>query len=381
MTKLVRSLPIALAKRSTEASWLDGILDRAWRAGIAIMAAIAIVLFLQLGRPIFAPVLTAILIGLVFGPIADMLEARGVKPALSAAVVVLAFLGIILASILLFSGPLSEWARRIPDIWVKLRSAIEGVSGPLESLSSLQKDLREALGTDTAINVAVQDGGPAQDVALMAPALLGEVLVFLGALYFFLASRHRLRVAVLSWCYTRKVRWRTAHVFRDMENQISQYLLAIGSINLGVGLLTTLALWAIGVPTPLVWGTLAGLANFVPYLGQLLMFGTLLVVGVGTQQGAVMIFLPLIAYAIINFAADQIIFPHLVGRALTLNPFVIFVSIITWIWIWGPLGSLVAVPSLLLLQSIALHLFPHPAAEPLPALAARRRVLANAPTK
>jgi hypothetical protein len=87
-------------------------------------------------------------------------------------------------------------------------------------------------------------------------------------------------------------------------------------------------------------------------------------VGLGTHTDLAGIILPVVAYAAINLTADQIIFPHLVGKALTLNPFIIFVSIAFWLWMWGPMGGFIAVPTLLDLQSIIMHIFPSTAAVP-----------------
>jgi hypothetical protein len=88
------------------------------------------------------------------------------------------------------------------------------------------------------------------------------------------------------------------------------------------------------------------------------MLAVLFAVGLGTYTDWVQILLPVAAYAAINVTADQLIFPHLVGKALTLNPFIIFVSIAFWMWLWGPMGGFVAVPSLLVLHSFIMHVFP-----------------------
>ena len=104
------------------------------------------------------------------------------------------------------------------------------------------------------MTVKVQDGGPVQDVALMAPSVLADVLLFLFGLYFFLATRHNIRVSVLSLCFSRRMRWRSAHVFRDVELKISRFLLSATAINSGVGVVTSLAMWAFGMPSPLLWG-------------------------------------------------------------------------------------------------------------------------------
>jgi predicted PurR-regulated permease PerM len=274
------------------------------------------------------------------------------------------FLGIIGLAIMLFAAPLAEWIARGPLLWEKLRVQLAGLQEPLETLSGIQEQLKSVMGGDPAMTVEVQDGGPVQDVALMAPALLADVLLFLAGLYFFLATRHHIRFSVLSLCFSRRMRWRAAHIFRDVELKVSRFLISAALINFGVGVATALAMWALGMPSPLLWGALAAILNFIPYVGQAVMFAILFAVGLGTHTDLAGIILPVIAYAAINLTADQIIFPHLVGKALTLNPFIIFVSIAFWLWMWGPMGGFIAVPTLLVLQSIIMHIFPSTAAVP-----------------
>jgi predicted PurR-regulated permease PerM len=123
-------------------------------------------------------------------------------------------------------------------------------------------------------------------------------------------------------------------------------------------------MWAIGMPSPLLWGGLAAVLNFIPYIGQAIMLAILFAVSLGTHSDPISILLPVVVYAAINLTADQVLFPHLVGKALTLNPFIIFVSIAFWMWLWGPMGGFVAVPSLLVMQSIIMHVFPSTAGVP-----------------
>jgi len=329
-------------------------------AHLATVAAggIAIIVALGLGKVILAPIFLAIVVGLVFGPVADALERRGMPPALSAAVVVTAFLALIGIAITFFAGPISEWVGRAPIIWQKLQAQMSVLKGPLESLTSMQDQIKSVMGTGAAVTVEVKDGGPVTDLALMVPSIVADALLFLAGLYFFLATRHSIRIAVLSLCFSRRTRWRAAHVFRDVELKVSQFLLWSSAINLGVGVLTTIALWALGMPSPLLWGVLAGLMNYIPYIGQAVMYAVLFVVGLGTEPTLLGALGPVAAYGVINFSADQFVFPHLVGKQLTLNPFIIFCSAAFWLWLWGPLGALIAVPSLLILQSLILHIFP-----------------------
>lgn len=347
----------ALPKTMTDAQF-ERILGNAARVALILLGALAFAAALAMGKMILAPIALAIVVGLMFGPVADAMEHRGIPSALSSGFVVLLFLGIIGVASMLFAAPLAEWVARGPLLWEKLRVQLAGLQQPFETLGAIQEQIKSVMGGDPAMTVEVQDGGPMQDVAMMAPTLLADVLLFLAGLYFFLATRHNIRFSVLSLCFSRRMRWRAAHIFRDVELKVSKFLISAALINLGVGVATALAMWALGMPSPILWGALAAVLNFIPYVGQAVMFVVLFAVGLGTHTDLFGIIMPVVAYAAINLTADQIIFPHLVGKALTLNPFIIFVSIAFWLWMWGPMGGFIAVPILLVMQSIMMHIFP-----------------------
>jgi predicted PurR-regulated permease PerM len=337
--------------RDMNEAQFERLLLAASRLGILLIASVVVVAALMAGRVIMLPVALAIIVGLMFGPVADRVESRGISPAISAAIVVIAFLAIILGSIALFAVPLSEWVARAPLIWEKFRTELMSWREPLEALGSLQDQIKTVLGGGAAMTVSVEEGNPVTDLAFLAPAILAEILVFLVSLYFYLATREHIRVSILSLCISRRLRWRTAHVFRDVESKVSRFLLTVTMLNIGVGVVMTLATWWLGLPSPLLWGALAGVLNYIPYVGQAIMLVILFAVGMATQPSLEFVLAPIAVYIVVNFVEGQVVFPQLVGRAVTLNPFLIFLSISFWIWVWGPFGALVAVPVLLILQS------------------------------
>jgi len=339
-------------------SQFERILNNASRLSIVAIGCVVMLFVLQAGQVFLAPVTLAIVVGLMFGPVADRVESFGVPPALSAAVVVLLLLFIIAGGIAVFALPLSEWVARAPLIWEKLQGQLANLKEPLETFSQFQSQIGEVLGGSATMSVSVEDGSAMASVALLAPALLAQILIFLASLYFFVATREHIRISVLSLCVTRRMRWRTAHVFRDVETKVSRFLLSITFINLCVGCAVTLAMWAIGMPSPILWGALAAVLNYIPYVGQGTMMVILLAVGLGTQTSIEQILLPALCYMAINFVEGQIITPQFIGRTMTLNPFVIFLSITFWLWAWGPVGGLVAVPALLIVTSILTHALP-----------------------
>jgi len=365
-------------------SQFERVLNVGARLALVGMGFVVLLAVLREGAVFLAPVTLAIVVGLMFGPVADRVERVGVPPALAAGVVVLLLLLAIGGFMTLFAVPLSEWVARVPVIWEKLQSQLANLKGPMESIGAFQKQIGDILGTADAMAVTVEDGSTVTGVAMLAPAIGAQILIFLASLYFFVATREHIRISVLSLCITRRMRWRTAHIFRDVELKVSRYLLSITIINFCVGCAVTLLMWLIGMPSPLLWGGMAALLNYIPYVGQGVMIVVLLAVGLGTRSGVEQILLPALCYMGVNFVEGQIVTPHLIGRTLTLNPFLIFLSITFWIWAWGPVGGFVAVPTLLIAQSMLAHALPsRPVAPRRPvrrtaSMSARQELLANA---
>lgn len=328
------------------------------RLAILFGAAVLFVAILKIGQTVLTPVGLAIVVGLVFGPIADRLERRGVSPGLSAGIVVIGFLAILSACLVLFAVPLAEWGARLPLIWQRAQNELLSWREQLESLTAMQEQIDDMLGGGEAMEVQVANGNQVLDIALLAPAVLADVVIFLASLYFYLATRESIRVGILSMVVSRKLRWRTAHVFGNIETNVSKFLLSVTMLNIGVGIAAAVIAFGFGLPSPLLWGVLAAVLNYVPYVGPAAVMGMFLVVGFATQDELIMVLGPPACFLLVNVIEGQFAFPAFVSRIMTLNPFLIFLSIIFWIWAWGPVGSLMAVPSLIILQALAASLIP-----------------------
>src|SRR5690606_6560170 len=108
-------------------------------------------------------------------------------------------------------------------IWNELQLKLINLQEPLNTLKSLRDEVRSVMG-NADLTVQVEENSAVESMAVLAPALLAQVLVFFASLYFFVATRHQTRTAVLKLCLTRKLRWRAAHIFRDVEALVSKYL-------------------------------------------------------------------------------------------------------------------------------------------------------------
>lgn len=333
------------------------LLSRASQVAIVFVALIGLVVALKQGRFLLAPVALAVVIGLMFGPVATFLERRNLPPAVSALVVVLIFILAVAALALAVAQPLGFWIGRAPQIWEQLQSRLGELREPIAALQTFREELRAVAG-GSELTVALEETSPLGSIAMMAPAIGAQILIFLAAFYFFVATRHETRAGILRLCLSRRLRWRTAHIFLDVERDVSTYLLSITAINVGLGVAVGLALWSIGVPSPALWGALAGLLNFVIYVGPAIMAVVLFAVGLATFDTLGASLVPPLTYLALNAVEAQFVTPMTIGRTLTLNPFVVFLALAFWLWIWGPLGGFIAIPALLIVNAAASNILP-----------------------
>ncbi|AVX03655.1 putative permease PerM like protein [Maritalea myrionectae] len=336
-----------------------------WMISLLQLAAYSLVIILALstmliwGQVILAPLVSSIVIGLMFGPLADRIERFGVPPVISGGAVVLIFFLIIMTMLTAFILPLSGWISRLPELWYKLQGILADWQGMMSAIEGAREQLDKFTSQSADMVVQVEEGSPIKTVAVSAPTALAQILIFLVSLYFFIATREQIKSFIIGLFATNSSRTTFAVIFDEVEQFISRYLLSITFINIGLGLTISFALWAVGIPAPFLWGMLAGLMNYITYIGPVIMMATLFGVGLVTFDTVNAALIPVIIYTIINGIEAQIITPSILGRAMTLNPFLVFFAITFWIWAWGPLGGFIAVPMLLIMTTVIQNLAAH----------------------
>ncbi len=352
--RIVKKAPIV---RLPPKSNVELLLQRSAQISIITVGLVAAVFALDAGQYILAPACLGIVLGLMLGPVASRLEKYGLPSGLSATLVVILFIVIVGMFLLALAAPLSFWLSRLPQIWADLQLQLAELKGPIESIKNIRDQLREAVGSG-GVTVSVDDGVDVESVAVLAPAVVAQILIFFACLYFFVATRHQTRIAALKLCFDRRMRWRIAHIFRDVERMVSQYLLSITIINAVEGLAVTIGLYLIGVPSPILWGALAALANFVVFVGPAVMVGLLFLIGLAEFDTLGGSLLPVTVYMAINLLEAQFVTPMVIGRTMTLNPFIVVLALIFWIWLWGPLGGFIAIPALLVVYAVLRNIIP-----------------------
>jgi predicted PurR-regulated permease PerM len=171
-------------------------------------------------------------------------------------------------------------------------------------------------------------------------------------LYFLLASEHWMLSRCVEALPRRRARALLLGGVRAAQREIGRYLFALGCINFGAGVVTGVALWAVGLANPVLWAVVVAVLNFVPYIGPLMIMGLLLLAGMVSFNELPAMLAPVGVFGIIHAIESNLFSPWLVGRRLTLSPLAVFLSVMFWGWLWGIPGALIAVPVLIALRSL-----------------------------
>ena len=173
-----------------------------------------------------------------------------------------------------------------------------------------------------------------------------------------LIGRTQLRRVPVAFFDDREARLRTLKIMNDIEHNLTGYLSMVAIINVAVGLAAGIIAWGVGLPDPVAWAVLAFLLNFIPYIGALIMEAALFLVGLVTFPTLTQALAAPLLFLVFATAEGHFITPAIIGRRLTLNPLTVFLSLVFWSWLWGPVGAFLAVPLLIMGLVAVSHLFP-----------------------
>jgi predicted PurR-regulated permease PerM len=203
-----------------------------------------------------------------------------------------------------------------------------------------------------------------EKIASESVALTGAILVRIGnagifvaatliLLFFLLASERWLISRTIETVPQRRARVLLIGAVRSAQRDIASFLATQAMINAGVALATGLGCWAVGLPNPILWGSLAGILSFIPYLGPLMMLMILFLAGALTFETPGEMLMPALAFGAINLVESNFVTPWVVGRRLELTPLAVFLAVMFAGWLWGIAGAFIAVPGLVAARSIA----------------------------
>lgn len=345
------------APRAGAAEPTHPLLDRA-----AKVASVGTFLILGGGVLFFAkdfllPVSLAFLIALVLSPVVRTLRRRGVPEGLSALFLVVCLLAGLGSAAYGLSGPVAQWVADAPKHAREIQYKIASLRRPVEAVveaSNRVEELAESNDPSTQ-KVVLAEPGLVARAATGAPEVVAKVGLTLFLLLFLLASGDLFYEKLVKSLPTFSDKRRGVRIAREVEREVSRYLLTVACINAVLGMAIGAGMYLVGMPNPALWGLAAAVLNFVPYIGSLV--GIVLVAAVGLVSfdtlGQALV--PPLIYTCLTTLEGQIVTPLLVGRRLEMNAVAVFIAVAFWGWLWGILGAIIAVPMLVVVRIFADH--------------------------
>lgn len=326
--------------------------------GVGGLFLLASLYTLHLARDILMPIVLAGVLYLILSPVSQALRGLRLPTAVVAALLVIGLVATLAASIYSLADPAAHWLSRAPELAQRIDSKLDAIKRPVQEMKQASEQVEKMASVPdrrSAPKVAVE--GPGLSEALFAGAreLIWKAGVTIVLLYFLLASGEMFREKLIRVMPTFRDKRRAILLTRDVQQRVSTYLLTISSINAGFGIVIGFGCWLIGMPNPILWGAMAMVLNFVPYVGLAVGTAVLGLVGLVSFDSASQALLPPALYVGVNALEAQIVTPSLLGRRLMLNPVVIFLSVVFWGWLWGVIGALIAVPVLVTVKAICDH--------------------------
>lgn len=345
--------PSRLAERPRLPSALRHL--RAIRVLLQALLLLALLYTATLCKALLIPLVLAAFIGLALNPIVAFGARHGLPRWLGASVLMLALVGGLGAGIGLLTPPAVAWIHQAPRTLRSFVPKLEHLTRPLDAANLATQTLvngHPVHARPQPVDVAVS----AWDVVSSAPPVLAAVLTVLLLVFFFLVYGDLLLRRLVEIGPGFRFKRQAVMVVRGIQHEVSRYILTTLTINFVLGAFTAGLLWLLRMPDPLLWGAVAMLANFIPYVGAIVTTTVLLVVGLAHFDALGQSLLPALGFAGLSGMEGNVVTPLILGRRMRLSPIAILVWLLIWGWLWGIPGALLAVPMLTSAKLIAEHM-------------------------
>ncbi len=321
--------------------------------GIAVIMALP--LLLAAGKVFFLPLALATVLTVTLSPVADALGRLGLYNMLASLLAIIAFLCLMALCLFVIVQPTLGMVAELP----RLLTTING------HLDKLQHDFRIYLRIGRILSnmagpvhqqVVLATPSFLEQAAYATPQVMFETVVTLLMTFLMIESRVRMRRHLLLRRSDLDASLRASRTLRDVQARLSTYLGSVTIINALLGVLVGVVAWLCGLESPVMWGGLAAVLNYLPYFGPFIMAGLLAAVGLGTSASLLSGSLPVILYLTLHALEANLVTPSLLGRRFAVSPVAILVSISFFTWVWGAVGAILATPLLIMALALVEHL-------------------------
>jgi len=329
--------------------------------GSGLLVAILIILVvvaLHLGSAFLIPITVSILLTLLLRPLVRWLRKRGVPEWISAGLLVFGTIGMLGTGVGLLAGPAADWLQDSPALLSQVEAKVRRLIRPFEAIQQSAERVEQAATPSAGPaprKVVVQTPGPLSRLGGSTATAVATTLGVLFLTYFLLATGPQFRRRLVALSLAPSHQEGMEHALDEIERQTSRYLVFTTLISIGVGVATWALLAVAGLSSAALWGVIAGILNFIPYVGALV---TAVLIGAAALlsfDGIERTLIVLGGFFLIHLVAGNIVTPAVLGRKLPLNPVALFICLMFWGWVWGVPGAILAVPLTVMFQVICAH--------------------------
>lgn len=327
---------------------------------LVVLATLAVGYTLWAAQAVILPVLLAMFFALVGNPILRGLQRLYFPRFLAAVLVVLGGLAGSGALAVQLAGPASDWVQQAPQQMRQISRQLQALIKPVQQANQAAESFARAAGGEGNRKVQVirtQLDDPYK-VLVRTPKLAASALAVVLLTLFFMIYGENLQRQVIALLPNRQQKRFTTEILRSIEREISRYVLTISVINvlLGLALAGTLMLLGIDLPEALLWGTVAALLNFAPYVGPLIGIALMLLMGFVEFRDPLTAALPALCYLALHTLEGQLVTPVVLGRSMAISPLMLILALMLFGWLWGMVGLLLAVPLLVCVKLVLTRL-------------------------
>lgn len=327
------------------------------RICLILLTVVALLAIGVAAADLLAPTAVAIVLALVLAPASAGLERLRMPPGAAALIVVIATVSVLVFGGLKFAPSMADVVKRGPAIMRSVELKLNPIRKQLAAVESASQQISHGgqQQPNGRVVPVVEDNGFLYSLASTAPGILAKIVYVTVLTIFLLSTRRHYTTQLILLPRTLAGRLRMARICRDVKSRVSGYLFTLAMINVGLTIITATAFQLAGIPHGLLWGVAYGLLNFVPIIGPTAVIISAGIYGLITGSTIFQILLPPAILLSIDTVEAYLVQPWLLSRRIVVSPVAIFVVVAMLVWMWGAYAAITAIPALILLHTVAMH--------------------------
>lgn len=328
-------------------------------ASLNLIAGISLILgvpfALRAGAEFFLPVTAALVVAIALVPMLEWFERRGIPSRMAAFLCVVVFLALAIFAVAAIVIPAIDWVAMVPERIDRVTATLQPILDLYASLERFVDNIASRIASEGGSDRAVRIETPNSMLGIItasAPHAMIQLFFALLVIFFFLSGWTAMRRRTIRSRGSFEGALTTARVIQEVVEATSTYIGTITIINVTLGILTAAIFWLMGMDSPVMWGGIVAVLNYIPYLGPIVASVLLFVGALMTFPDIWAAMLPPLIFLALHTIEANAITPMIVGEKIEVNPLLILIALSFWAWVWGTTGALLAVPLLIIFKTV-----------------------------